>query len=156
MIQNASTTRFWLMCPSIFSSHRTAKPAASSFRNTLNSMTELHHCPPPTMTDMLPTKTLRLSLANRLCMLYRRSYHARLSSVVVLMPFDNFPYIDFIPPDDDSMLPSFDLSQEIQRRRASSTTRQCQPNMIFLSPQQLASRQRREVFVVRIFSIYIV
>ncbi|KAF5109844.1 hypothetical protein DV113_004858 [Geotrichum candidum] len=57
---------------------------------------------------------------------------------------DNFPYIDFIPPDDDSMLPSFDLSQEIQRRRASSTTRQCQPNMIFLSPQQLASRQRRE------------
>lgn len=57
---------------------------------------------------------------------------------------NNFPYIDFIPPDDESMLPSFDLSQEIQRRRASSTTHQCQPDMIFLSPQQLASRQRRE------------
>jgi hypothetical protein len=56
----------------------------------------------------------------------------------------NFPHIDFIAVDDDSMLPSFDLSQEIQQRRANSSMRQCQTNMIFLSPPQQAPLQRRE------------
>lgn len=47
----------------------------------------------------------------------------------------NFPNIDFIALDSDAVLPSFDLSQEIHRRRASE---------MLLSPAQIGLLQRRE------------